>query len=148
MTDRGFPFVNLFIVRSDPSVKSREICHDGRGSDGRKAAEPNMDLVFINCAHGMYGDLDDYARAVEASMNNIIHQTGQQGGNWYNKAPEGTAVCYGHGRCAMDITVQDCSGCLEGVCNYMIQRCKNSRGVHCKVVSCEFRYEEYAFDDG
>ncbi|KAI4324645.1 hypothetical protein MLD38_030114 [Melastoma candidum] len=112
------------------------------------AAEPNMDLVFINCAPGKYGDLDPYARAVEVSMNNIIGHTGMQGGNWYNKATQGMAVCYGHGRCTMDITVLDCSRCLMGVSVYMIQQCKNSRGVHCKVRSCEFRYEEYAFDDG
>ncbi|KAI4331507.1 hypothetical protein MLD38_029692 [Melastoma candidum] len=112
------------------------------------APAPDMTLVFINCPRGQYRNSDDFAPAVLLSMNNIIHQTGLQGGNWYNEATKGISVCYGHGRCAMDITAQQCSDCLSGVREYMIRKCRNSRGVHCKVVSCEFRYEEYAFDDG
>ncbi|KAI4324644.1 hypothetical protein MLD38_030113 [Melastoma candidum] len=112
------------------------------------AAEPNMDLVFINCAPEKYGDMDNYALAVELSTNDIILQTGLQGGNWYNKGTVYSAVCYGHGKCAMDITTQDCSDCLKGVRVFMIQECKKSIGVHCKVGSCEFRYEAYPFNDG
>ncbi|KAI4324642.1 hypothetical protein MLD38_030111 [Melastoma candidum] len=107
-----------------------------------------MVVQFINCSPGQYDALGEYARVLEAAQDDIILETGRNDGNLYTEANKGTTICYAHGKCTQDITSQQCSNCLRAVRIAMNRECRNSIGAHCKVGSCEFRYEEYEFDDG
>ena len=109
----------------------------------------NTGRVDKLCNEQAYGDNDPF----QANLNNILNHlpdgTAHNKYNYYLEYPwDGPdPICYGHGVCNRQFSLNDCIQCMNSAAQQIIDECPKSIGAQIQLVDCRVRYEQYNFNE-